>query len=212
MSTRASQGVDGEAQKKKKTWTDGAGRREGLWWTRCQEESARKNTRTREHYPRVQRLPVSVRVFFARYYKSVLGRETFNIGPMLTRPKSRGSIRLRSSDPRDSPLIDPNFLSHPDDVRTFIRGIKFVLAIANTSALRIRFDATFHDQVLPGCEEHVYGSDAYWACYTRHMAQTTYHPVGTCKMAPPSDPSGVVDHRLKQVSALSIIWKVIDTI
>ncbi|XP_045121245.1 glucose dehydrogenase [FAD, quinone]-like isoform X2 [Portunus trituberculatus] len=137
------------------------------------------------------------RDFFTRYYKSLLGRETFNIGPMLTRPKSRGSIRLRSRDPRDPPLIDPNFLSHPDDVRTFIRGIKFALAIANTSALRTHYDATFHDQVLPGCEGYRYGSDAYWGCYTRHMAQTTYHPVGTCKMAPSSDPSGVVDHRLR---------------
>lgn len=60
--------------------------------------------------------------FFKKYYSSVLGLDGFNIGPMLTRPKSRGSVRLRSGDPHHPPLIDPNYLSHPDDVTTFIRG------------------------------------------------------------------------------------------
>ncbi|XP_071530904.1 glucose dehydrogenase [FAD, quinone]-like [Panulirus ornatus] len=137
------------------------------------------------------------RDFFKEYYGSILGLDGFNIGPMLTRPKSRGSVRLKSRDPRQPPLIDPNFLSHPDDVTTFVRGVRFVLALGNASALRVDHEAKFHDQVLPGCEHEVYGSDNYWACYTRHMAQTTYHPAGTCKMAPASDPYGVVDHTLK---------------
>ncbi|KAK8741860.1 hypothetical protein OTU49_002431, partial [Cherax quadricarinatus] len=137
------------------------------------------------------------RDFFHRYFGPIKGQQGFNIGPMLTRPKSRGTVRLRSRNPRDPPLIDPNFLSHPDDVTTFIRGIKFSLAIGNTSALKIDHEAKFYDKVLPGCDKEVYGSDSYWACFTRHMAQTTFHPAGTCKMAPPSDPYGVVDHTLK---------------
>ncbi|XP_042214795.1 glucose dehydrogenase [FAD, quinone]-like isoform X1 [Homarus americanus] len=137
------------------------------------------------------------RDFFKQYYGSILGHEGYNIGPMLTRPKSRGTVRLRSRNPHDRPLIDPNFLSHPDDINTFVRGIKFVLAIGNTTAMRHEFGSRFHDQVLPGCEKELYGSDDYWACYTRHMAQTTFHPSSTCKMAPSSDPYGVVDHRLR---------------
>lgn len=137
------------------------------------------------------------RDFFLRYFGPIKGQQGFNIGPMLTRPKSRGTVRLKSRNPYDPPLIDPNFLSHPDDVTTFIKGIKFSLAIGNTSALKIDHEAKFYDKILPGCEKQVYGSDSYWACFTRHMAQTTFHPVGTCKMAPPSDLYGVVDHTLK---------------
>ncbi|XP_071540783.1 glucose dehydrogenase [FAD, quinone]-like [Panulirus ornatus] len=137
------------------------------------------------------------RDLFAKHYKSLIGYEGFTIGPMLTRPKSRGSIRLRSRNPRVPPLIDPNYLSHPDDVRTFIRGIKFALTVGKAPALRIEHGARFHDEPLPGCEHHPRGSDDYWACYSRHMAKTTFHPVGSCKMGPVSDPYSVVDHNLK---------------
>ena len=64
----------------------------------------------------------STHQLFQKYYGSLLGKEGFNIGPMLTRPKSRGTVTLHSSDPLDPPLIDPNYLSHPDDVETFVRG------------------------------------------------------------------------------------------
>ncbi|KAK3859895.1 hypothetical protein Pcinc_034025 [Petrolisthes cinctipes] len=147
------------------------------------------------------------RDFFNEYFGSLLGSLGFNIGPMLTRPKSRGTIRLQSSDPQRPPLIDPNFLSHPDDVKTFVRGIKFVLAIGNTSSLRVDHEAKFHDKHLPGCERERYGTDDYWSCYTRQMAQTTYHPCCTLKMAPSSDPLAVVDHRLRMraVSGVRVV-------
>ncbi|XP_045604147.1 glucose dehydrogenase [FAD, quinone] [Procambarus clarkii] len=147
------------------------------------------------------------RDFFQKYFGPIKGHDGFNIGPMLTRPKSRGTVKLRSRNPHDPPLIDPNFLSHPDDITTFIRGIKFALAIGNTQALKDDHGAKFYNTVLPGCEKEVYGSDSYWACFTRHMAQTTFHPVGTCKMAPPSDPYGVVDHTLKLrgISGLRVV-------
>ncbi|KAK8384651.1 hypothetical protein O3P69_014313 [Scylla paramamosain] len=69
------------------------------------------------------------RELFHKYYGSLLGREGFNIGPMLTRPKSRGTVTLQSSDPFAPPLIDPNFLSHPDDVTTFVRGCVMVVVV-----------------------------------------------------------------------------------
>ena len=52
----------------------------------------------------------------------IAGKHGFDIGPMLTVPKSRGSITLRSANPFDHPLIDPNFLSEPEDVEQFVRG------------------------------------------------------------------------------------------
>ena len=52
-------------------------------------------------------------------------------------------------------------------------------------------------QPLPGCEKYPSDSDEYWGCFGQSMASTLYHPVGTCKMAPESDPEGVVTPRLK---------------
>ncbi|XP_018026203.1 glucose dehydrogenase [FAD, quinone] [Hyalella azteca] len=134
--------------------------------------------------------------FYRKYFEPLYGKTGFNIGPMLAVPKSRGSVTLRSRNPYDAPLIDPNFLSHPEDARVFIKGIRFALQIGNTTAMRA-LGAKFYDMPLPGCTHHEYGSDPYWVCFARHMASTNYHPVGTCKMAPASDPMGVVDPRLR---------------
>ena len=49
-------------------------------------------------------------------------KERFIILPVLLHPKSRGSITLRSTDPFDHPVIHPNYLSHPEDVKTFLAG------------------------------------------------------------------------------------------
>jgi choline dehydrogenase-like flavoprotein len=51
---------------------------------------------------------------------------TFSTIPVLLHPKSKGTIRLQSSDPFDPPLIDPNYLDHPDDVKTLLRGLKIL--------------------------------------------------------------------------------------
>ncbi|KAA0192038.1 hypothetical protein HAZT_HAZT007427 [Hyalella azteca] len=48
-----------------------------------------------------------------------------------------------------------------------------------------------------GCENWVLFTDAYWECYVRHLLTSFWHPVGTCKMAPATDPLGVVTHRLR---------------
>lgn len=51
---------------------------------------------------------------------------TFSILPILLHPKSRGTIRLQSNDPFDPPLMDPNYLDHPDDIKTFLRGMEYL--------------------------------------------------------------------------------------
>uniref|UniRef100_A0A6A7FTD1 Glucose dehydrogenase [FAD, quinone]-like n=2 Tax=Hirondellea gigas TaxID=1518452 RepID=A0A6A7FTD1_9CRUS len=144
------------------------------------------------------------RKFFGRYFSPLFGREGFTIAPMLTRPKSRGSVTLSSSDPTEPPIIDPNFLSSSEDVDSLIDGIKFSLLLGNTSSFRDALEAEFHDQALPGCEDLPYGGDAYWGCYVRHMTASSYHPAGTCKMAVAHDPMGVVSNRLKVRGVSSI--------
>ncbi|CAL4149699.1 unnamed protein product, partial [Meganyctiphanes norvegica] len=134
---------------------------------------------------------------YNEYYKDILGTEGFNIVTIIARPKSHGTVRLKSSNIKDLPIVDPKYLSHPDDIKTLLRGVRFALAVGETPALKEEFQAKFHDKLLPGCVHEDPRTDAYWMCYIRHMASTQYHPVGTCKMGPQSDPYSVVDHRLK---------------
>nr|XP_045594084.1 glucose dehydrogenase [FAD, quinone]-like isoform X2 [Procambarus clarkii] len=134
---------------------------------------------------------------YHEYLGEIYGRDGFCIRPMIVLPKSRGTITLRSADVYEHPDIDPQLLSHPDDVRTLVEGVKFALALGNTSAFVNNFGAEFYDKPLPGCTGEIYGSDAYWVCYVRHMSTTFYHLAGGCKMAPASDPYSVVDHRLR---------------
>lgn len=58
-------------------------------------------------------------------------------------------------------------------------------------------NATFNPVVIPGCSGLVYLSDDFFRCVAQHYSQTIYHPVGTTKMGPRSDPQAVVDPRLK---------------
>ena len=63
-----------------------------------------------------------VEQMFRDYFGPVYGKYGYNIGVMLSTPKSRGTVTLRSRNPRDTPLIDPNFLSNPEDVDTMVAG------------------------------------------------------------------------------------------
>ncbi|XP_045597795.1 glucose dehydrogenase [FAD, quinone] [Procambarus clarkii] len=144
---------------------------------------------------------------FKNYLKEIYGQEGFNLSPVLVHAKSRGSVSLRSSDPRQLPSIDPNYLSHPDDVTALVKSIRLTLALGNTSGFVNDFQAKFYDKPLPECAGEVVGSNAYWACYATHMASTYIHLVDTCKMAPSSDPMGVVDFhlRVRGVSGLRVV-------
>jgi hypothetical protein len=51
--------------------------------------------------------------------------ESYFILPILLHPQSKGTVKLQSKDPFDPPLIDPKYLTHPQDIKTFLRGIFF---------------------------------------------------------------------------------------
>ncbi|KAK5638560.1 hypothetical protein RI129_012855 [Pyrocoelia pectoralis] len=115
---------------------------------------------------------------------------------LISYPKSKGRIQLRSSDPFDAPLIFPNYLSETIDVTTIIEGIRFVQKMMKTKA----FQALNPELIRinwADCDNVQFDSDAYWDCAIRNLIRTAYHFVGTCKMGPKSDPSAVVDSRLR---------------
>ncbi len=105
------------------------------------------------------------------------------------RPKSRGYIGLKSSDPFADPLIQPNYLSHDDDIAELLAGLKLGRRIMNTPLMK---EAAGGTEVDPGPTTT---SDAQLVEYIRNNAETIYHPVGTCKMG--NDDQAVVDDRLR---------------
>ena len=102
-------------------------------------------------------------------------------------PKSRGRVRLASKDPQAAPLVDPQLLSHPDDVDTMLRGLKIGRQVTRAAAFA-RYRAL---EVQPGTEVT---DDARLIEYVRRAAGTVHHPCGSCRMGP--DATAVVDERL----------------
>ncbi|XP_046560481.1 alcohol dehydrogenase [acceptor]-like [Haliotis rubra] len=134
------------------------------------------------------------------------GDEGFTALPSLLHPKSRGTIRLRSTNPFEHPAIDPNYLSHPDDVQTLMRGIRISQKLLQTKSLK-DIGAEQEMKHIPSCVDVEYDTDAYWECHIRSMPLTIYHPVGTCKMGSVDDSSTVVDSKLrvKGISGLRVV-------
>ena len=108
----------------------------------------------------------------------------------LLRPKSAGSVRLASNRPEDKPVIDPNFFADPYDMKTLIAGFREARRIFAQPALAAMTGA----EIEPGAQ---YQSDAEIDAALRKIVNTAYHPTGTCKMGPDSDPMAVVDARLR---------------
>ena len=103
-------------------------------------------------------------------------------------PQSRGQVQLASPDPLAAPLIDPQFLSHPDDIARMVRGVQRVREILRQPALA----------QLGGREvaelDAVHGERAI-EDWVRSRADTIYHPVGSCRMG--VGPQDVVDSQLR---------------
>ncbi|PKO66755.1 MAG: glucose-methanol-choline oxidoreductase [Betaproteobacteria bacterium HGW-Betaproteobacteria-16] len=118
----------------------------------------------------------------------------------LLRPKSRGTLRLASPDPRRAPLIDPAFLQDPDDMARMVRGFKRVRELMHQPAL------TRHGGVETAVSASAQTDDQIEQ-FIRNHADTIYHPVGSCRMGPDDDPMAVVDAqlRVRGVQALRVI-------
>ncbi|PBB87484.1 MULTISPECIES: choline dehydrogenase [unclassified Mesorhizobium] len=107
-----------------------------------------------------------------------------HVGPM--RSKSRGSVTLRSPDPKAKPVIRFNYMSHPDDWSEFRHCIRLTREIFGQKA----FDAFRGKEISPG--SHVQSDDEL-DDFIREHAESAYHPCGTCKMGRADDLTSVVD-------------------
>ena len=110
------------------------------------------------------------------------------LAPCQVRPESRGTIRIKSSDPTVYPAIAPNYLSDPLDQEVAVAGLKWGRKIASQPALAPWID----HEMLPGPD---FTNDETLLGYARMAGSTIYHPVGTCAMG--SGPRAVVDAQLR---------------
>ncbi|QIL89688.1 choline dehydrogenase [Microbulbifer sp. SH-1] len=104
------------------------------------------------------------------------------------RPKSRGHIALASRDPKAPPLIQPNYLSEPEDLQVMIEGFEMARDIIGQSALKTLQKRWWSPRELLSERDAI-------ANFIRQNAETIYHPVGTCKMG--DDDFSVVDAELR---------------
>lgn len=111
----------------------------------------------------------------------------YSIHCSIMHPKSRGTIRLADANPLSAPLIDPNYLSHPDDLNVMLAGLKKTLQIMQSEA----FDVIRGNMVYP----LDVNNNEQLIEYIRQTAETEYHPVGTCKMG--QDAMAVVNSQLQ---------------
>jgi choline dehydrogenase len=118
----------------------------------------------------------------------VLGSPAMMAVPSITKPKSRGSLTIRSPDPLDKPLIEPRLLSAKEDMSSLISGCRLVRKIFSSPSL----GSFSRGELSPGSQVE---SDEDWEQVLRESAGPIYHVVGTCKMG--TDEDAVVDNRLR---------------
>ncbi|TIT18480.1 MAG: choline dehydrogenase [Mesorhizobium sp.] len=156
----------------------------GLGATNHFEAAAFVRSRAGVDYPDIQYhfIPAAVR-YDGKAAAKAHGFQA-HVGPM--RSKSRGSVTLRSPDPRSKPVIRFNYMSHPDDWTEFRHCIRLTREIFGQAA----FDPYRGKELSPG--SHVQ-SDEELDAFIRDHAESAYHPCGTCKMGRADDAMSVVD-------------------
>ena len=112
----------------------------------------------------------------------------FTLSVCQLRPKSRGSVEIKSPDPLVHPEIHPGYLANAHDCQVAIDGIKLARRIADAPALKPHII----DEYVPGRQ---FETDEQLLETARQFSQTIYHPTSTCKMG--SDDMAVVDERLR---------------
>lgn len=129
-----------------------------------------------------------VTVPFASYAFAAPPENCYTILPCIMQPKSIGSIGLRSANPNDPPVINPNYFEEPNDLSTMLKGFEIAREIGGHSELaewRSR-------EVYPAEKWHTAAERDQFA---RQSANTFFHPVGTCAMGNLEE--SVVDSELR---------------
>jgi choline dehydrogenase-like flavoprotein len=115
-------------------------------------------------------------------------RSALTIMPTLIYPQSRGTVRLASADPSAAPVIDPGYLTEPDDTRLLLDGMELIRAVMASKIIADQVSV----ELSPGS---AYPDRAALAAELPNRATSVYHAVGTCRMG--ADDRAVVDPELR---------------
>ncbi len=115
-------------------------------------------------------------------------RPALTIMPTLIYPKSRGTLRLASADPSAAPVIDPGYLTEPDDSRVLLDGMELIREVMASKIIASQVSL----ELNPGTG---FGDRAALARELPNRATSVYHAVGTCRMG--TDDRAVVDPALR---------------
>ncbi|MDC2992731.1 GMC family oxidoreductase N-terminal domain-containing protein [Pelagibacteraceae bacterium] len=129
-------------------------------------------------------------MYMDRDIKGVKSDHGLTLTPCIMNPKARGEIKIQSSNPMDLPLINPNFLSNEEDIKTILQGVKLARRVIKTKPLSDIVVKEF----LPG---RLVDSDNDLVNYCKKMIKTNWHPVGTCKMGKDNDEMAVLNTKLE---------------
>lgn len=77
-------------------------------------------------------------------------KECFTLLPVMLKPKSRGWIKLKSKNPYDKPLIDPQYFSHPEDLEAMADAMKISFMLGTAPPFRKKFNSKPSGRVVPG--------------------------------------------------------------
>ncbi len=137
-------------------------------------------------------------VYYLNHNFTIPEGDGYTIAPCVLHPRSRGYIALRSTNPEEAPIIQPNYFAVEADMQDLIEGVKIARKLGETQAFSPFRDVETH----PGPQAQ---SDEEIAEYIRNHVETLYHPVGTCKMG--NDSMAVVDAhlRVRGVEGLRVI-------
>lgn len=145
-------------------------------------------------HPAVEQSDLQMTFTPASYAEGVQGQlekePGMTVATWQQRPDSSGHCLIQSADPFQQPLIDPKYLSVDSDAQTLLGGLRLARSLMRSAPL-----APFYDhEAYPGDDIQ---SDDEMLAMARERGTTTFHPMGTCRMGPETDPSTVVSDELK---------------
>ncbi|XP_045518232.1 glucose dehydrogenase [FAD, quinone]-like [Pieris brassicae] len=151
-----------------------------------------------------------IQYFFGGYYAACgdgsLGpddlenanKRKISISAIALQPKSRGFLTLRSGDPFDYPLFQPNYFQDDHDLAVLVEAARTAYRLANTTILREKYGmhpTENYGKHCPGGGSNP--TDEFFKCLAQQHTAPENHQVGTCKMGSSDDPMAVVDPTLK---------------